>query len=171
MKAIVAVDENWAIGNEGKLLISIPEDMKFFVKTTKGHTVIMGRKTLESFPGGKPLKHRTNVVLSATMKAETVDVDEDTTLKVIHEVDDLADALGGFESVQSKEAVVIGGGSVYKLLLPYCDTVYVTAIRHTFTADTYFPNLDADPEWEIAEESEIFNHEGIDYSFRTYRRI
>lgn len=160
MKLIVAVDKNWAIGNDGKLLCHLPGDLKYFKEKTTGKTVVMGRKTLESLPGGRPLPNRTNIVLTS-----------DTTFEkegcvVVHGIDELMTVLenGG------RDAVVMGGGSVYRQLLPYCDGCYITKIDGDFEADTYFPNLDEDGEFSLAWESEIHRENGIDYKFTEYER-
>ena len=162
MKAILSADRNWGIGCQNKLLISIPSDMKFFRETTTGHTVVMGRKTLESFPGGQPLKNRRNIVLTRnpgySVKGAEVVRSPEELLKLL-------------EGSPLEDVYVIGGGEVYRLLLPYCDTVYVTKIDFAYQADTFFPNLDESPEWELAEESEEQTCFDIEFTFRTYRRI
>ena len=145
MNAIVAADKNWGIGYKNKLLISIPSDMKFFRQTTMNHVVVMGRKTLESFPNGLPLAKRTNIVLTR---------DQDYKVKgaiLVHSEEELLEELKKYEE---DDIFVIGGGSVYEMMLPYCNTVYVTKIDFAYQADTYFPNLDEMPEWEMTEESE-----------------
>lgn len=162
MKAILAADRNWAIGNKGKLLVSIPADMRFFRETTSGNVVIMGRKTLESMPMGRPLKNRTNIILTRN---------RDLTVpgaRVAHDTDELSKIL---EDRRDKECFVIGGEQIYRLLLPWCDTVYVTKIDYAYEADTYFPDLDRDPQWELAEESAEQTYFELTYTFRTYRRI
>lgn len=161
MNLIVAVDKNWAIGYKGKLLISIPEDMKFFRETTTGHTVVMGKNTLLSFPNSKPLKNRNNIVI-ALEKGFTVE--GATTVYSIEE------ALEEVKKYDSDDVYVIGGGSIYKQLLPYCDKAYITYIDHSYSADTFFPNLDEDDEWEITSESEEQTYFDIEYFFRTYER-
>ena len=160
MKAIVAVDKNWGIGKDGSLLISIPEDMKFFRETTSGHTVVMGRKTLESFPGGRPLKNRVNVVLTRNGAFEK------EGCVIIHDRNELPCLLEGLDG----EVFLIGGASVYRELLDMCDTAYVTKIDAAFDADVSFPDLDSDPAWTIAEQSEEKEYEGIKYRFVTYKK-
>ena len=137
MNLIAAVDSNWAIGNKNKLLASIPADMKFFRETTTGHVVVMGRKTLESFPNGMPLKNRTNIVLTSNRNYCVKDA------VIVHTLKELLEELKKYDS---EEIFVIGGGSVYQMMLPYCDTAYITKIDHAYEADTYFPNLDQDEE-------------------------
>lgn len=162
MKAILSADRNWGIGCQNKLLISIPSDMKFFRETTTGHTVVMGRKTLESFPGGQPLKNRRNIVLTRNPGYSVKGAE------VVRSAEELLKLL---EGSPLEDVYVIGGGEVYRLLLPYCDTVYVTKIDFAYQADTFFPNLDESPEWELAEESEEQTCFDIEFTFRTYRRI
>lgn len=161
MNMIVAVDNNWAIGNKNELLVSIPADMKFFRQETTGNVVVMGRKTLDSFPGGMPLKNRTNIVLTGNRNYSVKDA------IVVHNLDELLEELKKYPS----EAVyVIGGGSIYRQLLPYCDVCHVTKIDHTYEADTYFPNLDEDEEWEITADSEEQTYFDIAYQFLKYER-
>ncbi len=162
MKLIVAVDRNWAIGNEGKLLASIPEDMKFFRTTTTGNVVVMGRKTLESFPGKRPLKNRVNIVLTR---------DEGYTADGAVIVHDIEELLAKLEDYSDKDIYVIGGGTIYNQLLKYCDTALVTYIDDEFKADTYFPDLDKDESWKMADSGERKEHEGTVYYFRRYDKM
>ncbi len=162
MNFIVAVDKNWAIGYKNDLLVSIPDDMKFFRETTTGHVVIMGKNTLESFPGKKPLKNRTNIVI-ALEKDYKVD-----GAKVVYSIEE---ALEEAKKYDSEDVFVIGGGSIYRQMLPYCDTAYITYINHEYAADTFIPNLDEmQDEWYIAEESEEHTYFDIEYFFRKYKR-
>lgn len=161
MNLIVAVDENWAIGNRNKLLVSIPADMKFFREMTKGNVVVMGRKTMESFPGGQPLKKRTNIVLSRDESYQVKDA------VVVHSLEELLEQLKSFPE---ESIYVIGGESIYRMLLPYCKEAYITRIHHSYAADTYFPDLDADPEWELEDESEEQTYFDLEYVFTRYRR-
>ena len=140
MNLIVAVDKNWAIGKENKLLVSIPQDMKFFRETTMGKVVVMGRKTLESFPGGQPLKKRTNIVITRDKNYSVKDA------IVVHSVEE---ALEELKNYNSEDVYVIGGDSIYRQMLPYCDIAHVTKINHAYEADTYFPNLDEKEEWLV----------------------
>ena len=160
MKAIVAVDLNWGIGLKGQLLENIPEDMKFFRAKTLDTVVVMGRETLESFPGKQPLKNRVNIVLSRSMTNAD-------NLVVCDSIEQLIESLKGYAD---KEVFVIGGQSVYTQLLPYCDTVYVTKINNTHEADRYFPNLDEMEEWVVAEESEVKSYNDTEFKFVTYVR-
>lgn len=167
MKVIAAVDAKWGIGYRGKLLVSIPADMRFFRDTTTGHTVVMGRKTLESFPGSKPLPHRNNIVL--TSRADSVS--QAQNLKTVAGLKELSELLASDPAYSEGDIYCIGGESVYRLLLPYCDTAYITKIDHVYEADAHFPDLDADPEWRIESESEEQTYFDLTYSFVTYRRI
>lgn len=161
MKLILAADKNWAIGNKGGLLCHLPGDLKFFKEKTTEKTVVMGRGTLESLPGKKPLPKRENIVISSNPDY----VVEGAT--VVHSHEELFEYLKGKES---DEVMVMGGGRVYKDLLPYCDTCYITKIYESFDADTWFVNLDEVPEFEVAWESDLQEENGIEYRFFEYRR-
>ena len=161
MNLIVAVDRNWAIGKDNKLLVSIPDDMKFFRETTTGKVVVMGRKTLESFPNGKPLKNRVNIVLTRDPKY-SVD-----GAVIVHSKEELDKELNKYES---DDIYVIGGESIYRLLLDECDRAFVTYVDYSYDADTYFPNLDENPAWELVEESEEQVYFDITYTYRTYKK-
>lgn len=160
MNLIVAVDQNWAIGKDGDQLVYLSEDLKRFKALTLGHPVILGRKTLATFPGGRPLKGRENLILS-TNPAFTVE-----NAKVFPSVEALLQAA-------PDDSFVIGGESVYRALLPYCDTAYVTKIDHAFPADRCFPDLDADPAWVLDESQpcEVLEQDGLTFRYLTYRRI
>lgn len=161
MNMIVAVDSNWAIGNKNKLLVSIPNDMKFFRQETTGKVIVMGRKTLESFPQSQPLKNRTNIILTTDKKYTVKDA------IVVHSIDELLEEL---KKYNDDDIYVIGGDSVYKQMLPYCKVAHVTKIDHAYEADAYFPNLDADDEWEITADSEEQTYFDIAYQFVKYER-
>lgn len=159
MNLIVAVDKNWAIGKGGDQLCYLKEDLKRFKELTSGHTVILGRKTLATFPGGRPLKNRDNLILSRNSDFQAEGA------RVFHDVESLLAAAPA-------DSFVIGGGSVYAALLPYCDTAYVTKIDHAFPeADIFFPNLDADPAWRVVETGEPLEQDGLVYRYVTYTRI
>ena len=162
MNLIVAVDKNWAIGKDNKLLVSIPQDMKFFRETTMGKVVVMGRKTLESFPGGQPLKKRTNIVLTRDKNYKVKDA------IVVHGVEELLEELRNYDE---KEIYVIGGESIYRALLPYCKVAHVTKIDHAYEADTYFPNLDEMEDWEVTGVSEEQTYFDLEYEFVRYERV
>ena len=157
MNLIVAVDQNWAIGNQNRLLVRISADLKRFKALTMGHPVILGRKTLETFPGGRPLPGRENYILSTNPAFEVENA------RVLHTMEEALAACPA-------DAFVIGGESVYRALLDDCDTAYVTKIDAAWPADAYFPDLDADPAWAAAEEGPSPDHEGIAFRYVTYRR-
>lgn len=161
MNLIVAVDENWGIGNKNELLVRIPADMKFFREETTGKVVVLGRKTLETFPQGLPLKNRTNIILSSNPSYQVKDA------VVVHNVDELLEELKKYEE---EDIYIIGGESVYKQMLPYCSVAHVTKIDHAYEADAYFPNLDEDPDWEITADSDEQVYFDITYHFLKYER-
>ncbi len=161
MNIIVAADKNWAIGKDNKLLVSIPADMKFFRETTKGNIVVMGRKTLESFPQGQPLQKRVNIVISKNPDYQVKGA------VVVHSVEEAIEECKKYDG----EIYVIGGESIYRSMLPYCDTALVTKIDHAYAADTYFPNLDEDAEWELTGETEEQTYFDLEYVFTKYERI
>ena len=161
MKAILAADKNWGIGYNNHLLVSIPSDMKFFRQTTTGKVVVMGRKTLESFPNGMPLKNRTNIVLTGNQNYQVKDA------IVVHSEEELMEELKKYDT---DDVYVIGGESVYRMMLPYCDTAYVTKIDRAFQADTFFPNLDEMDEWVMTEESEEQTCFDLEFCFTKYER-
>lgn len=161
MNLIVAVDENWAIGSKNELLVRIPADHKFFREETTGKVVVLGRKTLETFPNGLPLKNRTNIILSSDPNYQVKDA------VTVHSLEELLEELLKYP----KESVyVIGGESVYRQLLPYCDVAHVTKIHHAYEADAYFPNLDEMPEWEVTADSDEQVYFDITYHFLKYER-
>ena len=161
MNIIVAADENWAIGNKDKLLVSIPNDQKHFREETTGKVVVLGRKTLQTFPQGQPLKNRTNIILSRDKNYEVKDAPG------VHSVEELLEELKKFDT---EDVYIIGGESIYRQMLPYCDVAHVTKIDHKYEADTYFPNLDNDPEWEITADSDEQTYFDIAYTFLKYQR-
>ena len=161
MKLIVCVDRNYGIGRDNSLLVRIPEDMKYFRATTLNKVVVMGRKTLESFPNGLPLSDRVNIVLTTN---------PDYTKKdaiIAHSVDELDEILKDYDD---DEVFVIGGESIYRALLDRCDEAYVTKVDYEYEADAFFPDLDKDDEWKLAAESEEHTYFDICYTFCVYRR-
>lgn len=162
MNIIVAADKNWGIGLHNKLLVSIPADMKFFRETTMGKVVVMGRKTLESFPSGQPLKKRTNIVLTSDKNYKVKDA------IVVHTLEELLEELKKYEE---EEIFIIGGESIYRQMLPYCKTAHVTKIDHAYEADTYFPNLDDMDDWKITGVSEEQTYFNLEYEFVKYERV
>ncbi len=161
MKCIAACDDAWAIGKDNRLLVSIPEDMKFFRRMTTGNVVVMGRRTLESFPHKKPLADRVNIVLTRNPAYEAEGA------IVVHTEEELKAALEPFDT---DDVFVIGGESIYRQLLPWCDTAYITRIHMRYDADAWFPNLDADPEWEMTETTEEQTYFDVEYEFTTWQR-
>lgn len=168
VSAIVCVDENWGIGSNGDLLIHIPEDMKFFKEMTNNNTVIMGRKTYDSLPK-KPLQNRENVVITNNFPdGRNLRIDKNGT--AFTKLSNVKDVLG-LKEMDEYNVFIIGGGQIYKELLPYCEHAYVTKVHCAYDcADTYFPNLDDMPEWEIELSSEIKEYNGVKYQFCTYRK-
>lgn len=161
MKMIVAVDNNWGIGNKNELLIRIPSDQKMFRETTTGKVVVMGRKTLDSFPNGLPLKNRTNIVLTKENRAPKGEE------IILHSVEETLEEL---KKYPEEDIYIIGGETIYKQFLPYCNEALVTKIDHAYAADAYFPNLDQDPEWKVESESEEQTYFDITYAFMKYVR-
>lgn len=161
MNLIVAVDKNWAIGLNNKLLVRIPSDQKFFREETTGKVVVLGRKTLETFPGGLPLKNRTNIILSTDVNYKVKDA------IVVHSIEELLEEVKQYDT---KDVYIIGGESVYKEMLPYCDTAHVTKINHAYEADTYFPNLDEIEGWEVTGCSEEQTYFDLEFEFVKYEK-
>lgn len=165
MNTIVAADMHRGIGKNGNLLVHIKNDMKRFKELTEHKVVIMGRKTLESLPNGKPLKNRTNIVMSRDYNYHQ------NGCVVVHNLDTIKNEI--FMNFNSKDIFVIGGGEIYKLLLPLCDTVYMTYLDKIYGADAFFPELSHD-EWSLENEdiSDIFYDDVNDvrYNFMTYHR-
>ena len=160
MVAIVAVSENWGIGKGGELLFSLPTDMRRFRTLTSYMTVIMGRKTLESLPGGKPLPKRRNIVLtSRTEPIEGVEI-----------ANSIEDVLALVEEDPAEEVYVMGGGQVYAALLPHCEKVLLTKVYASPEADAFFPDLDADPAWKAENASEMLEENGLTFQFIDYVR-
>ena len=165
MELIVAVDNGFGIGNKGELLCRVSDDLKNFRALSTGKTVILGSKTLSTFPGGRPLKNRRNIIMSRRPDY-TVEGAE-----VAHSPSELLSMLGKDET-----AVVIGGDSIYHLLLPYCDTAYVTKFDIDLEKDAFFPNLDEDEDWYVESESETFtaldtdSHPGMKWKIVTYKK-
>ena len=162
MFQVVAVDKNWGIGNDGNLLFHISEDLKNFRRLTEGKTVILGRKTLATFPKGAPLKNRRNIILS---RDESYTVEGAEVARSVEEVAEL------LKNENTDNVVVIGGESIYRQMLPLCDTAVVTKIDAEAPAsDKFFPDLDEDENWYLAEESEVKEENGIKFRFCTYKR-
>ena len=158
MELIAAVYDDWGIGAGGTQPVALAADRKFFRETTKGATVIVGRRTVEDFPGQKPLPGRKNIVLSRS----TVQLPGFTVC---------ADAEQALDNVKEDQRVfVIGGGSVYRQLLPYCDRAYITKVHAQVTSDTFIPDLDLDPQWQLEEILHSGEEDGIPYEICLYVR-
>ena len=161
MNLIVNVDSNWAIGYRGKLLVSIPEDMKFFRSETTGKVVVLGRKTLDTFPGGQPIKNRTNIILTRNPNYQVKGA------IICHSVEEVLEEL---KKYNSEDVYIIGGDSIYKEFLPYCDVAHVTRTDHVYDADAWFPNLEEDPAWVLTGESEEKTYFDLEFRFCRYER-
>ncbi|MCI9447550.1 MAG: dihydrofolate reductase [Lachnospiraceae bacterium] len=161
MNLIAAADENWAIGMNQKLLVRIPEDMKRFRRMTVGKVVVLGRKTMETFPGGQPLKDRTNIVLSKDQNYRAEGA------LVVRSLEELAEELSKY---RSEDIFVIGGESIYRQLLDKCDTAYITKIDYAYQADAWLPDLDEEEGWQMTGEGEEQTYFDLEYRFLTYSR-
>lgn len=155
--AIVHADKNWGIGKGNDMMFSLPKDMKFFRETTMGHTVVMGGKTLRSFPNQKPLKNRVNIVLSRGQVCDEC--------VLVHSYEELKNEL---KTRQNEEIFVIGGGEIYKALLPYCHKALVTKVEAVGDAEVFFPNLDEHPDFICVDEGEPMDDNGYTIRFTTY---
>ncbi|MDW5299016.1 MAG: dihydrofolate reductase [Sedimentibacter sp.] len=160
MKLIVAVAKNWGIGNKGSLLFDLPEDMEFFRNTTRNNIVVMGRVTLLSLPGGKPLKNRVNIVMT-TDKDYTAD-----GCIIVHSIDEL---LNEIKNYNSDNVFVIGGSKIYNELYPYCNEAYITKVDAIKEADAYLHNFDEDENWFLSYASELHENNGMKFTFNTYK--
>ena len=158
MNLIAAVDEHWALGKDGDQLVYLSQDLKRFKALTTGHPVILGRKTMATFPGGRPLKGRRNLILSRNpdFAPEGAEVFPD---------------LDSLLAQAPEDSCVIGGASVYQALLGKCDTAYITKIHKSYPADCWLPDLDADPHWTLVEETEPLEEDGLIFHYATYKRI
>ena len=158
MELIVAVYDDWGIGRDGTQPVALSADRKFFRETTRGAMVIVGRRTIEDFPGKKPLPGRVNVALTQ----QNIEIPGFTVVNSPEEAVALAKT--------AERAMVIGGGSIYKQMLPYCDTAYITKVHCTIDSDTFFPDLDEDPDWALAEVLQQGEENGIAYEMCLYKR-
>ena len=162
MNLIAAVDRNWAIGYKNELLVRIPEDQKWFRETTTGKAVIMGRKTLESFPNKSPLKNRLNVVITSDMNYSVPGA------VVVHSIDEAVEAVRDYAD---DDVYVIGGESSYRQMLPLCSTAHITKVDYAYQADAHFPDLDKEEGWKITETSDERTYFDIIYEFVKYERV
>lgn len=161
MNLIAAVDRNWAIGRKGRLLAAIPGDQRHFREETLGKAIVLGRKTLQTFPQGLPLKDRANFILSRNRDFRVKGAE------IVHSLEALREALAPYPS---RDVYCVGGESVYRQLLPWCDAAYITRIDRDYEADAWFPDLDADPEWELTADGEERTYFDIAYTFLRYER-
>lgn len=161
MTAIVAVDQNWGIGNGNKLQFRIPADQKFFRETTTGGVVVMGRKTFESFPKQRPLPNRVNIVLSRDPSFHPEGV-------IVAAGEEALDCV--LEQHTGKKVFLIGGAQIYRTFLSRCKEALVTKVEAVREADAFFPDLDKDPDWSLEETSDPVEHEGVAFSFCRYVR-
>ena len=161
MNLIVNVDSNWAIGYRGKLLVSIPDYMKLFSSETTVKVVVLGRKTLDTFPDGQPLKNRTNIILTRNPNYQVKGA------IICHSVEEVLEEL---KKYNSEDVYIIGGDSIYKEFLPYCDVAHVTRTDHVYDADAWFPNLEEDPAWVLTGESEEKTYFDLEFRFCRYER-
>lgn len=162
MNLIAAVDRNWAIGYKNELLVRIPEDQKWFRETTTGKAVIMGRKTLESFPNKSPLKNRLNVVITSDMNYSIPGA------VVVHSIDEAVEAVRDYAD---DDVYVIGGESIYRQMLPLCSTAHITKVDYAYQADAHFPDLDKEEGWKVTETSDERTYFDIIYEFVKYERV
>lgn len=158
MELIALVDKNWAIGLDNEQIIYIPEDLKRFRALTKGKTVILGRKTLDTFPNKKPLSERKNLILS---KSKNLNIEG---AEVFNSIDELL-------KNAPEESFVIGGETVYKEMLKFCDKSYITYIDAEFKADSFITDLDKEEDWKLSSESDTMEFKGMKYTFRIYQRV
>ena len=162
MNIIAAVDQNWAIGKSGRLLVQIPADQKYFREVTKGKVIVLGRKTLATFPNGIPLTQRHNIILSK---------DPNFSVRggvVMHSMEE---ALEELKQYAEEDIFIVGGASIYREFLPYCKMAYITKIDYKYQADCYMPNLDQEPEWRVAVKSEEQTYFDLEYYFYQYKKV
>ena len=158
MDLIVAVYDDWGIGKDGTQPVALSTDRKFFRETTRGAMVIVGRRTIDDFPGKKPLPGRVNVALTRSDM-------EIPGFEVVHSPEEAADL-----AKDAQKAFVIGGGTIYRQMLPLCDRAYVTKVHVTPESDTFFPNLDEDSNWELAEILQSGVEDGVAYEMCLYTK-
>lgn len=168
MKFVVAVDKAWGIGYKGDLLARVKGDLKNFRVLTKNKVVVYGSNTLATFPGGKVLPNRVNIVLNWDL-----DYHPEGAI-VVHSLDELFEELKKYDT---NDVFVIGGASIYRQLIPYCDTGYITVFDKVYESDVKIPDLDESPEWERVSESEVFTSDaetdteaGLEYVFTVYEK-
>lgn len=163
MNIILAADRNWAIGKDNDLLIHLPGDLKYFKQMTTGKTVIMGRKTLESLPGGKPLPNRRNIILTRSADFKV------SGAEVLNSIEDVLHLIKS-GNLESEEVFIIGGADIYKQMMPYCDKFYITKIDAELPADKYFVDLDEVDDLKITWTGPIEEYKGTKYQYVLYER-
>lgn len=162
MEMIFAVDENFAIGYKGDMLVHLRTDLRRFQKITDGHILVMGRKTFESLPGQRPLKNRTNLVITRDPSYHREGIE------VLHSLEELDERLEGVD----ERVFLIGGANLVRQLIHKCDVAWITYIQKSFEhVDTVLPNLDESDEWEMVEESEPHEEKGLTFTYRKYERV
>ena len=161
MNLIAAVDKNWGIGYRGRLLVKIPLDQQWFQNTTKGRIIVAGRKTLETFPNGMPLPARKNIILTENENFQIKGA------QITHSVQETMELLNNYKS---EDIYIVGGESIYKQFLPYCNVAYITRIDYVYEAEAYFPNLEAMPEWRLTADSEEQTYFNLEYTFQKFER-
>ena len=161
MNLIVAVDKTWGIGRDNGLLASLPSDMKYFKEHTSGHTVVMGRKTLESMPGKRGLPNRRNIVLTTNPEYEA------ERCEIVHNDKELMKAIEGMDV---DDVFLIGGATMYNKYYKLCDKLYITKMDADLNADTHIVNIDEDDDYEVVSESEPITENGVTYRFLVYKR-
>lgn len=162
MNLIVAVDSAWGIGKDGRLLFRIREDMKRFRHLTVGKTIVFGRRTMETFPDGRPLADRNNIVMTRSASFP------DEGIRACRSAEALFSII---RPIPKTDVFLIGGESVYRQFLPYCDTAFVTRVEGDFGADAFFPDLDTNPDWELTEIGEEMTDGTLKYRWSEYRNL
>lgn len=161
MNMIVAVDNNFAIGYQGRLLVQIPLDQQFFREMTKGKVIVYGRRTLATFPNGVPLASRVNIILSEN---------KDYNVRGAVCLHSLEEALEYLKQYKSEDIFIVGGESIYRQFLPYCDTIHLTKIDYEYKADAHFPDISKSLEWEMVEDSDEQTYFDVEYYFQKFVR-
>lgn len=166
MNLIFAVDGNWKIGFNGQMLVEIEEDLHRFRRITEGHIVVMGRKTMEALPNQQPLENRINIIVTRNQEFTK------EGFLIVNSLEDLFPLLKEINPDKSKEVFITGGGTIAGQLLLFCNKAYITKVFKDFrNTDTFIPNLDLDPDWEVVEESEVLRQDDIYYRYVDYKRV
>ena len=168
MNIIVAVDREWAIGKNGELLCHLPSDLKYFKEKTTGKTMIVGRKTVEGFPGARPLPNRKNLILTRDEEVRKK-VFEGREYQFFDSTEEVIKYLENNE-IDENDIFVAGGAEIYKQFLPFCEKAYITKIDKSFEGDAFIPNFDEIKGWTMATQSDTVCENGINYTFCIYER-